>query len=105
MFAIIESGGKQYRVSPGQVLRVEKMDADPGERLSLEKVLLLSKDGRTVTGTPYVEGAAVKASVVETSKAGKVLVFKMKPRKGFRRLRGHRQPYTSIRIEEIVYGG
>ncbi len=105
MYAIMETGGKQYRVSAGQVLNVEKIDANPGDPLSIDRVLLLSKEGSTITGTPYIEGAAVKASVVETSKNRKVIVFKMKPRKGYRRLRGHRQYFTKIKIDDIVYGG
>ncbi len=105
MYAIIETGGKQYRVSTGQVLKVEKIDANPGDTVSIDKVLFLSKDGAVVAGSPYIDGAVVKASVMETSKDRKVVVFKMKPRKGYRRLRGHRQFFTKIRINDIVYGG
>ncbi|HDH02468.1 MAG TPA: 50S ribosomal protein L21 [Nitrospirae bacterium] len=105
MYAIIETGGKQYRVSAGQVINVDRIDANPGAPLSIDRVLFLSKEGTTVTGTPYIEGATVKASVVETAKNRKVIVFKMKPRKGYRRLRGHRQYFTKIKIDDIVYGG
>ncbi len=105
MYAIMETGGKQYRVSAGQVLNVDRIDANPGDPLSIDRVLFLSKEGTMITGTPYIEGATVKASVVETAKNRKVIVFKMKPRKGYRRLRGHRQYFTKIKIDDIVYGG
>ncbi|NOZ24741.1 MAG: 50S ribosomal protein L21 [Nitrospirae bacterium] len=105
MYAVIETGGKQYRVAAGEVLKVDRIDANPGDPLSIDKVLFLSKEGTTITGTPYIEGASVKASVVETAKDKKVIVFKMKPRKGYRRLRGHRQYFTKIKIDDIVYGG
>ncbi len=105
MYAIMETGGKQYRVSAGQVLNVDRIDANPGDPLSIDRVLFLSKEGTMITGTPYIEGATVKASVVETAKNKKVIVFKMKPRKGYRRLRGHRQYFTKIKIDDIVYGG
>ncbi len=105
MYAIVETGGKQYKVSTGQVIKVDKTDAKAGEYINLKNVLLISKDDGVVSGDPYIEGAEVKASVIETAKDKKILVFKMKPRKGYRRLRGHRQYYTKIKIDEIVYGG
>ncbi|RMG04557.1 MAG: 50S ribosomal protein L21 [Nitrospirae bacterium] len=105
MYAVMETGGKQYRVMPGAVVRVEKLDAPEGESVDIDRVLLVSDEGKTVVGTPFVEGATVKATVLETSKARKVLVFKKKPRKGFKRLRGHRQYYTKLKIDDIVYGG
>jgi large subunit ribosomal protein L21 len=105
MYAIMESGGKQYRVSQGQTVKVEKIEADDGETITIDKILLLSKEGSVVIGTPYIEGASVKATVVHTGKEKKVLVFKKKPRKGFKRLKGHRQYATKVKIEDIVYGG
>jgi large subunit ribosomal protein L21 len=105
MYAVIETGGKQYRVRSGQELKVEKINAPDGEVVTIDRVLLLSDDDSTVVGDPYIEGASVKAKVVETGKARKVIVFKKKPRKGFKRLRGHRQFFSRIRIEDISYGG
>ncbi len=105
MYAIIETGGKQYRVQEGQTIKVEKLSKPAGETVEIEKVLLVSDDDNVTVGTPYVEGAKVKAKVVETAKDKKVLVFKKKPRKGFKRLRGHRQLYTKLQIENISIGG
>lgn len=105
MYAIVETGGKQYRVSAGQVLKVEKLEAEKGASINLDKVLLISRDDDILTGTPYINGATVKASVIETGKDRKVLVFKKKPRKGFKSLRGHRQFHTTIKIDEIEAGG
>ncbi len=105
MYAIIETGGKQYRVQEGQTIKVEKLLQPAGETIEIEKVLLVSDDSNVTVGTPYVEGARVKAKVVETAKDKKVLVFKKKPRKGFKRLRGHRQFYTKLQIENISIGG
>ncbi len=102
MYAIIETGGKQYRVTEGQTLKVEKLDSSPDETIEINKVLLVKKDDSTVVGAPYIEGASVKAKVLETAKDKKVLVFKKKPRKGYKRLKGHRQYYTKIKIESIT---
>ncbi len=104
MYAVIATGGKQYRVTEGQTLRVEKLPGDKGNPVSFDKVLLVS-DGENLTiGRPYVENALVTGGIVEQDKAKKVLVFKFKRRKRYRRLRGHRQPFTSVRIEKIVSG-
>ncbi|MGB9791441.1 MAG: 50S ribosomal protein L21 [Thermacetogeniaceae bacterium] len=105
MFAIVETGGKQYKVSPGTVVRVEKLNAAEGEKVSLEKVLAVEKDGELVVGTPYVEGAKVSATVRSHGKARKIIVFKYKPKKNYRRKRGHRQLYTELVIEEIICPG
>jgi large subunit ribosomal protein L21 len=105
MYAIIETGGKQYRVSEGQVLKIEKIDASPGDSINLDRVLLMRRDEAVTVGNPYIEGANVKASVIETAKDGKIMVFKKKPRKGFKRLKGHRQLYTKIKIDDIQFGG
>lgn len=104
MYAIVETGGKQYRVAAGDRIRVEKLQAEAGAEVSLDKVLALVKEDGPVFGTPYVPKASVQAEVVESGKARKVLVFKQKPRKGFRSLRGHRQPYTTLKIKEIQEG-
>ncbi|RME62533.1 MAG: 50S ribosomal protein L21 [Nitrospirae bacterium] len=101
MYAVIETGGKQYRVTEGAILKVEKIDVPEGQPVEFDRVLMVKKDGDSLIGTPYVEGAKVKAKVLETAKSRKVLVFKMKPRKGYRRLKGHRQFYTKVLIEKI----
>ncbi len=105
MYAVIETGGKQYRVSEGMLLKVEKLDASEGDTVEFKKVLLLNRDGSVEVGTPYLENVTVKAKVLETAKDRKVLVFKKKPRKGYKKLKGHRQYYTKLKIESINYGG
>ena len=101
MFAVLETGGKQYRVSPGDVIRVEKVGA-PGEEIEFSQVLLLVlDDGSVKVGSPTVEGAKVKASVVEHGKGRKIRVFKYKPKVNYRRRYGHRQPYAAVRIDAI----
>ncbi len=101
MYAVVETGGKQYRVEAGTEVRVEKLQADEGTEVTLDKVLAVVKEDGQVFGTPYIKGASVSAEVVGTGKAKKVLVFKQKPRKGFRSLRGHRQEFTTLKIKEI----
>ena len=101
MYAVIETGGKQYRVKAGDELYIEKLDLE-GE-IDFEKVVMVSKDDEVVVGTPYVAGAVVKAVVLKTGKAKKLTVFTYKPQKGQKRKLGHRQPYTKVKIEEIKY--
>jgi len=105
MYAIIETGGKQYRVASGQEVDIEKLPARSGAEVMFESVLAVIKDDGTFFGNPYVKGASVSAEVVSGGKAEKVLVFKQLPRKSSRKLRGHRQPFTRIRIKEIKVGG
>ena len=101
MYAIMASGGKQYRVQEGDVLRLEKLDGDVGASVSFGQVLMVS-DGETVQlGRPVLEGASVHAHIVEQDKAKKILVFKFKRRKHFRKKQGHRQPYTAVKIDRI----
>ena len=102
MYAIIATGGKQYRVEEGQTLDVELLHAEAGETVEIDSVLMLNKDGEIVTGKPYVEGAKVSLKVVENGKAPKIVVFKYKPKKNYRRKKGHRQPYTRVTVESIV---
>lgn len=102
MYAIVETGGKQYRVQEGDVIFVEKLDVNEGDLVTLDKVLVFSKDGSIKLGAPVVEGAKVEAKVVENGKAKKVIVFKYKPKKHYRVKKGHRQPYTKLQIEKIV---
>ena len=101
MFAVILSGAKQYLVKEGDVIRVEKLDAEAGKAHTFDKVLLYSKDDKEVeVGTPFLE-KKVEAKVLDQAKAKKVKVFKMKPKKGYRQTYGHRQPYTEVQITKI----
>jgi len=102
MYAIIENGGKQYKVSPGETIRVEKLSLESGSEITLDKVLMVARENKSTYGSPYVSGVKVIASVENTGKAKKVLVFKQRPRKVYRKLRGHRQSCTSLKIKEIV---
>ncbi len=102
MYAVVVTGGKQYKVAEGDVLYVEKLTADVDSTVELDNVLLVGKDnGETVVGKPIVEGAKVTAKVLAQGKAKKVVVFKYKPKKDYRKKQGHRQPYTKIQIEKI----
>ncbi|NBV42747.1 50S ribosomal protein L21 [bacterium] len=101
MFAIIETGGKQYKVAAGTIIDVEKLEAEPNTTLTFDKVLLVSGNGEPKIGQPYVEGASVKATVLNQVKDDKVIVFKFKPKTGYKRKAGHRQPLTTIKVESI----
>ena len=101
MHAIIETGGKQYKVAEGDVIYVEKLDAAAGDNLTFDKVLAVLDGENATFGTPVVEGASVEASVVKNGKGKKILVFKYKPKKGYRKRQGHRQPYTKVQIGKI----
>lgn len=101
MYAIIETGGKQYRVQEGDSLFIEKLDVNAGDSIEFNTVLAVSKDGSLSFGSPVVEGAVVKASVVENGKGPKVVIFKYKRKKDYRKKQGHRQPYTKVKIESI----
>lgn len=100
--AIIETGGKQYRVAEGDVIFVEKLCAEAGETVKFDRVLAVIDDEGSVFGTPVVEGAAVTGSVVKNGRGKKVRVYKMKPKKGYQRLQGHRQPYSKVQINSIA---
>ncbi|MFI5330177.1 MAG: 50S ribosomal protein L21 [Desulfobaccales bacterium] len=103
MYAIIQTGGKQYRVAPGDVLRVERLPGERGDAVQLDQVLLVTDDGGEVrVGTPLVENASVKGEIVRQGKAKKILVFKKKRRKNYRRKQGHRQLFTAVQIQEII---
>lgn len=102
MYAVIETGGKQYRVEKGDVVFVEKLDVAEGDNISLDKVLLVSNEGNVSAGKPYVDGAKVEATVLEQGKAKKIVVFKYKAKKNYRKKQGHRQPFTKLKIENIV---
>ena len=100
MYAIIETGGKQYRVQEGDVLTIEKLGVEAGETVEFDKVLVLAGEELKV-GAPYVEGAKVVGEVVENGKAKKVIIFKYKAKKDYRKKQGHRQPYTQVKIESL----
>ena len=101
MYAIIETGGKQYKVTEGDVLYIEKLTAEAGEAVTFDKVLAVVDGDKATFGTPVVEGAKVEANVVKNGKGKKVMIFKYNPKKGYRRRQGHRQPYTKVQIEKI----
>jgi large subunit ribosomal protein L21 len=101
MYALVEFLGKQYRAEKGALLKVDKIDAEPGAALDIDTVLLVSGDTVTV-GSPYVEGAKVSAIVEAHGKDDKIIVFKYKPKKDYRRKQGHRQQFSLIKIEEIT---
>lgn len=101
IYAIVESGGKQYRVTEGQTLDLELLHAPEGETIELDRVLLLEQDGAVALGRPYVEGARVLAEVVGEVKGDKLIVFKYKPKVRYRRKTGHRQHYTRVQVKTI----
>ena len=101
MHAIIETGGKQYKVTEGDTLIIEKLASEAGENVTFDKGLAVIDGDKITVGTPVVEGAKVDASVVKNGKGKKVIVFKYKPKKGYRRKQGHRQPYTKVTIGKI----
>jgi large subunit ribosomal protein L21 len=101
MYAVVSTGGKQYKVQKGETLRIEKIPGEVGGKVTLDKVLLVADGENIRVGQPMIEKAAVQASIVEQDRAKKILVFKYKRRKRYRRKAGHRQPYTAIRIDGI----
>lgn len=102
MYAVIETGGKQYRVQEGDVVFVEKLDVAEGDVVNFDKVLILSNDLGLNAGKPYVEGATVEGTVIEQGKAKKIIVFTYKAKKNERKKKGHRQPYTRVKIDKIL---
>jgi large subunit ribosomal protein L21 len=101
MYAVLSTGGKQYKVEEGDVLRIEKISGDVGASVSFDKVLMFSDGEKVRVGTPLIDGISVSGHIVEQDKAKKILVFKYKRRKNYRRKQGHRQPYTAIKIDSI----
>ena len=101
MYAIIETGGKQYKVQEGDVIRVEKLHVAAGETFTFDNVLAVSKDEKLTIGSPIVEGASVTASVLEEGKGKKLTIFRYKPKKTYSRKLGHRQPFTKLTITAI----
>jgi large subunit ribosomal protein L21 len=104
MYAVIESGGKQHRVEPGEVLKLEKLNVDEGSTVDFDKVMMIGEGESVQIGTPYVEGGKVTAEVVRHGRSDKITIIKMKRRKNYRRQAGHRQYYTEVKIKEISGG-
>jgi large subunit ribosomal protein L21 len=104
MYAIIRTGGKQFRAEPGKTLRIPSLDTEPGQTVTFGEVLLGATDDDLKVGAPLVDGAAVTAEVVKHGKGEKIVVFKFKRRKNYRRKQGHRQGYTEVRVSEINLG-
>ena len=102
MYAVIRSGGKQYRVAPGQTIRLEKVAGEVGSKVELGDVLLVENEGNIQVGSPVVANAKIQATVLEHDRAKKILVFKKKRKKQYRRTQGHRQDYTAVRIDSII---
>ena len=102
MYAVIKTGGKQYKVSEGEVLSFETLEGDKGDTISFDEVLLVSKDEDVKVGAPFVEGAKVTGEIISQIRGPKITVFKMKRRKGYSKKTGHRQDLTSLKIKEIV---
>lgn len=100
MFAIIKTGGKQYKVSEGDIIKVEKIEAEAGDKIEFDQVLMVAGDDVKV-GSPVVEGAKVSAEVLDQKKDKKIIIFKFKAKKNYRKKKGHRQPYTLVKIEKI----
>lgn len=104
MYAVVESGGRQYKAIEGQVITVERLAQEAGDEVELERVLLIADGDEVQVGQPVIEGAKVRATVLGEEKGSKIHIFKMRPRKRYRRRKGHRQTYTRLQIDEIVRG-
>ena len=104
MYAVIKTGGKQYRVSSGEQLRIELLPAEVGAAVSFDEVLMVGEGDQARVGAPFVAGAKVQATVVSHGRGDKVTIFKMRRRKHFQKSQGHRQSYTEVRIDDIVAG-
>ena len=102
MYAVIKTGGKQYRVEQGDTLAVERLDGDTGAAVSFDEVLLIGTEADTKIGRPLIAGASVKGTIVEQGRAKKVIIFKFRRRKNYKRKKGHRQYFTRVRIESIA---
>ena len=101
MYAVVRTGGKQVRVTPGQAVRVEKLGGEVGDAMSFDEVLLVGGDGETKVGQPLVEGASVSGKITTQGRGAKITIFKMKRRKTYRRKQGHRQAYTEVVVDSI----
>ncbi len=101
MYAVIETGGKQYRVQEGDIISVEKLGVEDGAKVVFDKVLVAGEGADIKVGKPYIEGCTVEGTAVETGKGAKVIIFKYKSKKDYRKKQGHRQPFTSVKIESL----
>ena len=102
MYAVVETGGKQYRVQEGDIITVEKLDVEAGSQIVFDKVLVAGEGADIKVGKPYVEGCKVNGTVVENGKGPKVIIFKFKSKKDYRKKQGHRQPYTMVKIDSLT---
>jgi len=102
MYAVLKTGGKEYRISKGDILRVEKLDGKVGDQVMLKEVLMVSQEGQVQFGTPHLTNAVVTGEVIQQMKGRKVLTYKMKKRKNYRRLKGQRQTYTYLKVNDIT---
>jgi large subunit ribosomal protein L21 len=102
MYAVVKTGGKEYRVSKGELIRVEKIEGNVGDQVTLKDVLMVSKEGETQVGTPLLANVVIQGEIVQEIKGKKVLTYKMKRRKNYRRFKGHRQTYTYLKVNDIV---
>jgi large subunit ribosomal protein L21 len=102
MYAVVKTGGKEYRVSKGDLIRVEKLEGQVGDQVELKEVLMVSKEGEAQVGTPLLNHVVIKGEIVQESKGKKVLTYKMKRRKNYRRFKGHRQTYTYLKVNDIA---
>ncbi len=105
MYAVVQTGGKQYRVSEGDVITVEKLNAEAGSTVELDQVLVIGEEGHLTVGKPFIDGACVSAEVVENGKGEKVVIFKYKAKKDYRKKQGHRQPFTRLQVKSIAAPG
>jgi len=103
MYAVVKTGGREYRVSKGDLIRVEKLEGKVGDQVELKDVLMVSKEGEVRFGTPHLADVVIKGEIVQESKGEKVLTYKMKKRKNYRRFKGHRQTYTYLKINDIAF--
>ena len=101
MYAVVKSGGKEYRVSKGDILRVEKLGGKVGDQVAIKEVMLVSQEGQVQVGNPYLANAVVIGEIIQELKGSKVQTFKMKKRKNYRRFKGHRQTYTYLKVNDI----
>jgi large subunit ribosomal protein L21 len=104
MYAVISTGGKQYRVSKGDVVEIEKLDANAGDNVEFDQVLMIKEKAAVKIGKPVIQGAKVSGTILEQKKAKKVIIFKKKKKKQYRRTRGHRQLLTAVKIKDIITG-